>query len=104
MLSYIIPFLILILVVVFIHEYGHYYFARKYGVGVTDFSIGFGKELFGWNDKHGTRWKVCAVPLGGYVKFFGDRNVYPLEVFDKTSQVKINKAWKEMQKVNGKIQ
>ena len=76
MLSYIIPFLILILVVVFIHEYGHYYFARKYGVGVTDFSIGFGKELFGWNDKYGTRWKVCAIPLGGYVKFFGDRNVY----------------------------
>jgi regulator of sigma E protease len=76
MLTYIIPFLILILVVVFIHEYGHYYFARKYGVGVTDFSIGFGKELFGWNDKYGTRWKVCAIPLGGYVKFFGDRNVY----------------------------
>ncbi|WP_440697543.1 RIP metalloprotease RseP [Candidatus Pelagibacter sp. HIMB1709] len=76
MLSYIVPFLVLILVVVFIHEYGHYYFARKYGVGVTDFSIGFGKELFGWNDKHGTRWKVCAIPLGGYVKFFGDRNVY----------------------------
>ncbi len=76
MLSYIIPFLILILVVVFIHEYGHYYFARKYGVGVTDFSIGFGKELFGWNDKQGTRWKICAIPLGGYVKFFGDRNVY----------------------------
>jgi len=76
MLSYIIPFLILILVVVFIHEYGHYYFARKYGVGVTDFSIGFGKELFGWNDKSGTRWKICAIPLGGYVKFFGDRNVY----------------------------
>ena len=76
MLSYIVPFLILILVVVFIHEYGHYYFARKYGVGVTDFSIGFGKELFGWNDKSGTRWKICAIPLGGYVKFFGDRNVY----------------------------
>ena len=76
LLSYIIPFLILILVVVFIHEYGHYYFAKKYGVGVTDFSIGFGKELFGWNDKSGTRWKICAIPLGGYVKFFGDRNVY----------------------------
>ena len=76
MFTYIIPFLILILVVVFIHEYGHYYFARKYGVGVTDFSIGFGKELFGWNDKSGTRWKICAIPLGGYVKFFGDRNVY----------------------------
>ena len=76
MLSYLVPFLILILVVVFIHEYGHYYFARKYGVGVTDFSIGFGNELFGWNDKSGTRWKICAIPLGGYVKFFGDRNVY----------------------------
>ena len=76
MLNYIIPFLVLILVVVFIHEYGHYYFARKYGVGVTDFSIGFGKELFGWNDKYGTRWKICTIPLGGYVKFFGDRNVY----------------------------
>ena len=76
MLDFVIPFIILILVVVFIHEYGHYYFARKYGVGVTDFSIGFGKELFGWNDKSGTRWKICLIPLGGYVKFFGDRNVF----------------------------
>ena len=75
-LTFIIPFLILITVVVFIHEYGHYYFARLYGVGVTDFSIGFGKEIFGYNDKHGTRWKFCAIPLGGYVKFFGDRNVF----------------------------
>ena len=76
MLSTIIPFIVLILVVVFIHEYGHYYFAKKYGVGVTDFSIGFGKEIFGWNDKYGTRWKICWIPLGGYVKFFGDRNVF----------------------------
>ncbi len=76
MLSYILPFIVLIIVVVFIHEYGHYYFAKKYGVGVTDFSIGFGKEIFGWNDKSGTRWKVCWIPLGGYVKFFGDRNVF----------------------------
>ncbi len=76
MLSYIVPFIVLILVVVFIHEYGHYYFARRYGVGVTDFSIGFGKEIFGWNDKSGTRWKICWIPLGGYVKFFGDRNVF----------------------------
>ena len=76
MLSYILPFIVLIVVVVFIHEYGHYYFAKRFGVGVTDFSIGFGKEIFGWNDKSGTRWKVCAIPLGGYVKFFGDRNVY----------------------------
>ena len=71
MLSYIVPFIVLILIVVFIHEYGHYYFAKKYGVGVTDFSIGFGKEIFGWNDKSGTRWKICWIPLGGYVKFFG---------------------------------
>tara|TARA_B100000003_G_scaffold16611_1_gene13563 strand:+ start:507 stop:1619 length:1113 start_codon:yes stop_codon:yes gene_type:complete len=76
MLSYILPFIILILVVVFIHEYGHYYFARRYGVAVTDFSIGFGKEIFGWNDKSGTRWKICWIPLGGYVKFSGDRNVF----------------------------
>ena len=76
MLSYIVPFIVLILVVVFIHEYGHYYCAKKYGVGITDFSIGFGKEIFGWNDKSGTRWKICWIPLGGYVKFFGDRNVF----------------------------
>ena len=75
-MNYLIPFFILITIVVFVHEYGHYYFARRYGVGVTDFSIGFGKELFGWNDKSGTRWKLCWIPLGGYVKFFGDRNVF----------------------------
>ncbi len=74
--NFIIPFIILITLVVFIHEYGHYYFARRYGVGVTDFSIGFGKELFGFKDKNGTRWKFCLIPLGGYVKFFGDRNVF----------------------------
>ncbi|MSP10310.1 MAG: RIP metalloprotease RseP [Pelagibacteraceae bacterium] len=88
MLTYIIPFIILILVVVFIHEYGHYYFARKYGVGVTDFSIGFGKEIIGWNDKFGTRWKICWIPLGGYVKFFGDRNV-----FSQADQEKILKQY-----------
>ena len=90
MLSYIIPFIILILIVVFIHEYGHYYFAKKFGVGVTDFSIGFGKEIFGWNDKSGTRWKICWIPLGGYVKFFGDRNVYSQadhkEILEKYSE------------------
>ena len=51
LISFIIPFIILLTIVVFIHEYGHYYFAKKYGVGVTDFSIGFGKEIFGFNDK-----------------------------------------------------
>ena len=74
--KYLIPFLILLTIVVFIHEYGHYYFARRYGVGVTDFSIGFGKELFGWTDKNGTRWKFSLIPFGGYVKFFGDHNVF----------------------------
>ena len=90
MFSFIIPFIILILVVVFIHEYGHYYFAKKYGVGVTDFSIGFGKELIGWNDKSGTRWKICVIPLGGYVKFFGDRNV-----FSESEQKEILKKYGE---------
>ena len=88
MLNYIIPFLFLILVVVFIHEYGHFYFAKKFGVGVTDFSIGFGKEIFGWNDRSGTRWKICMIPLGGYVKFFGDRNV-----FSQADQEKILKQY-----------
>ena len=90
MLSYILPFIVLILVVVFIHEYGHYYFAKKYGVGVTDFSIGFGKEIIGWNDKSGTRWKICWIPLGGYVKFFGDRNV-----FSQADQEKILEKYNE---------
>ena len=89
-MNYIIPFIILIMIVVFIHEYGHYYFAKRYGVGVTDFSIGFGKEIFGWNDKSGTRWKVCWIPLGGYVRFFGDRNVFSQneqqEIIEKYSE------------------
>ena len=93
---FIIPFIVLITVVVFIHEYGHYYFAKKFGVGITDFSIGFGKELFGFNDKSGTRWKFCAIPLGGYVKFFGDRNVFSqseqeelLKQYNKEDQKKL---------------
>ena len=86
MLSYILPFIILILVVVFIHEYGHYYFAKRYGVGVTDFSIGFGKEIIGWNDKSGTRWKICWIPLGGYVKLFADRNVFSQDDKEKIIQ------------------
>ena len=95
-MSYIIPFIILITIVVFVHEYGHYYFAKKYGVGVTDFSIGFGKEFFGFNDKYGTRWKFCMIPLGGYVKFFGDRNVFSqseqkeiLKKYGKNDQAKL---------------
>lgn len=69
---YLLPFIIVISVVVFVHEYGHYWVARQCGVKIEAFSIGFGREIFGWTDKHGTRWKVCWLPLGGYVKMFGD--------------------------------
>ncbi|HEX6120798.1 MAG TPA: RIP metalloprotease RseP [Dongiaceae bacterium] len=64
-------FLALLTVLVFVHEYGHYIVARWCGVRVEVFSIGFGPELFGWTDSHGTRWKISAIPLGGYVKMFG---------------------------------
>jgi regulator of sigma E protease len=70
--TYLIPFLVVLTVLVFVHEFGHYWVARRNGVRVETFSIGFGPELFGFNDRHGTRWKFSAVPLGGYVKMFGD--------------------------------
>src|SRR2546426_11117747 len=73
-LGYLIPFLFVLTVVVFFHELGHFLVARRCGVRVLVFSIGFGPELFGFNDRHGTRWKLSAIPLGGYVKFFGDEN------------------------------
>lgn len=68
----VVPFLFVLTVLVFVHELGHYWVARRAGVRVETFSIGFGPELFGWTDRAGTRWKVCAVPLGGYVKMFGE--------------------------------
>lgn len=70
----IIPFLFVLTVVVFVHEMGHYLVGRWCGIGVQAFSIGFGPELIGFNDRHGTRWKISAIPLGGYVKFVGDIN------------------------------
>ncbi len=70
--TYVIPFLIILSVVVFVHELGHYLVARWTGVRVDVFSIGFGPELFGINDRSGTRWKFSALPLGGYVKMHGD--------------------------------
>ncbi|HXV74096.1 MAG TPA: RIP metalloprotease RseP [Sphingomonadales bacterium] len=70
-----IQFLVLLTVLVFVHEWGHYALARLFGVRVETFSIGFGRELFGWTDKKKTRWKVSWIPLGGYVKFFGDAGV-----------------------------
>jgi len=72
--GWIIPFLFGLSVVVFFHELGHFLVARWCGVRVLTFSVGFGPELFGFNDRHGTRWKLSAIPLGGYVKFFGDDN------------------------------
>ena len=71
-LGYIIPFLFVLTIVVFFHELGHFLVARWCGVRILTFSIGFGPELVGFYDRHGTRWKIAAVPLGGYVKFFGD--------------------------------
>jgi regulator of sigma E protease len=72
--TYIIPFLFVLSLVVFCHELGHFLIARWCGVRILVFSIGFGPELAGFNDRYGTRWKISAIPLGGYVKFFGDEN------------------------------
>lgn len=69
-----VPFLFVLTVIVFFHELGHYLVGRWCGIGVVAFSVGFGPELIGFNDRNGTRWKLCAVPLGGYVKFLGDEN------------------------------
>lgn len=69
---YLIAFLSVITVVVFVHELGHFLVARWVGVRIEVFSIGFGRELFGFYDRHGTRWKFCLLPLGGYVKMFGE--------------------------------
>ncbi|MGH6680881.1 MAG: M50 family metallopeptidase [Bradyrhizobium sp.] len=72
LIGYVVPFLFVLTLVVFFHELGHFLIARWAGVKVLTFSLGFGPELLGFNDRHGTRWKISAVPLGGYVKFFGD--------------------------------
>lgn len=74
LIGYIIPFLFVLTIVVFFHELGHFLVARWAGVKVLTFSLGFGPELAGFNDRHGTRWKISAIPLGGYVKFFGDES------------------------------
>jgi len=72
LLTYVVPFLIVLTVLVFVHELGHYLVARRNGVRVEVFSVGFGPELFGFTDRAGTRWKFSAIPFGGYVKMFGD--------------------------------
>ena len=70
--TYLVPFLVILSVLVFVHELGHYLVARRNGVRIDVFSIGFGPELFGFTDRAGTRWKFSALPLGGYVKMHGD--------------------------------
>lgn len=82
LIATILPFLFVLTVVVFVHEMGHYLVGRWCGIGVREFSVGFGPELFGFNDRRGTRWKLSAIPLGGYVKFVGDMAV----TSDPTSQ------------------
>lgn len=74
LLGYVIPFLFVLTLVVFFHELGHFWVARRAGVRVLTFSLGFGPEICGFNDRHGTRWRLAAVPLGGYVRFYGDED------------------------------
>lgn len=91
--STILPFIIVLGVLVFVHEYGHFWVGRRNGVRVSTFSIGFGPELFGWTDSQGTRWKLSAIPLGGYVKFFGDQDVSSTTV-DKSLENTLSDAEK----------
>ncbi|ANK72281.1 MULTISPECIES: RIP metalloprotease RseP [Ensifer] len=72
--GYVVPFLLVLTLLVFVHEMGHYLVGRWSGIRILAFSIGFGPELVGWTDRHGTRWKLAAIPLGGYVKFYGDED------------------------------
>lgn len=90
---YIVPFLILLGILVFVHEFGHFIVARKLGVSVSAFSIGFGKELWSKTDKEGTVWKISAIPLGGYCQFLGDA-----DESSSTSEVDLTKYTKEEQK------
>jgi regulator of sigma E protease len=86
-LAWVIPFLIVLGLVVFIHEMGHFLVARMNGVAVEAFSIGFGPEIGGFHDKHGTRWRVAWIPLGGYVKFLGDENAASMPSHEAAASV-----------------
>jgi len=77
--NYVIPFLVVLTILVFVHEMGHYLVARKCGVRIEVFSIGFGPEIYGWDDSAGTRWKFSLIPIGGYVKMFGEVGLDPAE-------------------------
>jgi regulator of sigma E protease len=85
--GYAVPFLFVLTVVVFFHELGHFLIARWCGIRVLVFSLGFGPEIVGFNDRYGTRWKLSAIPLGGYVKFFGDENAASVPDHDAAAQM-----------------
>lgn len=89
---YLLPFLLVISILVFVHEWGHYIIARACGVKVETFSIGFGKKIYGWTDKAGCHWQIALIPLGGYVKMFGDTDpasaVHTEKVKDDTGLVR----------------
>jgi regulator of sigma E protease len=87
LVGYAVPFLFVLTIVVFFHELGHFLVARWNGVKVLTFSVGFGPEIVGFNDRYGTRWKISAVPLGGYVKFFGDDSEASTPSTDSLSQM-----------------
>jgi len=100
-LGYIVPCLFVLTIVVFFHELGHFLVARWNGVRVLVFSVGFGRELLGFTDRHGTRWKVSAIPLGGYVKFFGDENA--ASVPDQTAAARMTEAERQVSFVHQKV-
>jgi regulator of sigma E protease len=83
--GYIVPFLLVLTLIVFVHEMGHYLAGRWSGIGITAFSVGFGPELVGFTDRRGTRWKLSAIPLGGYVKFLGDDDPASIPDYESVS-------------------
>ena len=99
---WVIPFLFVLTIVVFFHELGHFLIARLCGVRILVFSVGFGPELFGFNDRYGTRWKIAAIPLGGYVKFYGDENA--ASVPDQAAAAAMSPAEREKSFVFQKLQ
>jgi regulator of sigma E protease len=101
LVTYIVPFLFVLTIVVFFHELGHFLVARWCGIRVMAFSIGFGPEIVGFNDRYGTRWKIAAVPLGGFVKFFGDDNA--ASVPDQAAAAAMSEAEKKDSFVHQKV-
>jgi len=101
LVGYIVPFLFVLTIVVFFHELGHFLVARWCGIKVVVFSIGFGPEIIGFYDRYGTRWKIAAVPLGGYVKFFGDENA--ASVPDHEAAAEMTEAEKKVSFIHQKV-